>query len=346
MIKTYKIYVFILLSVLIFSCTRNDAKFIRLDMSKEHDAVRFKPETGSRVCIAGNFNNWQSAEYFLTDENGDWIYTIPVNEIFNNSNQPLDTLIFKFYQISGDERSLNEIEQREKLGSRKMAYQYLLDKDPLFIFNQTYDEKIEVLVKFTVGISNQKILGYFRPELGDEIIVSGSFCDWDPNGLQLNDEDKDDIYTLTSNIRIYKNNLFEYKYRIMNNREAILLNSGWENIKNRTATVSDTIELPYIEFGDMRRIARFIVNMEKRGNEKIFKPLKGDILQVNLSLDSKEILTDALLQIDKNTYETAVIIPINVKNIRYQIVKNIKNPITKMENIEVDLNGSIIKVNI
>lgn len=342
--KIYLTALFLFFSILIFSCTKDNVKLIRLDMSKEHDAGRFKPETGSRVSIAGNFNTWQSAEYFLTDEDEDWIYTIPVNEILKNSNQPLDTLIFKFYQISGDERSFNEIEQREKLGSRKMAYQYLLDKGPLFIFSQPYDEKIEVVVKFTVGTSNQKTLGYFKPQLGDKIIVSGSFCNWDPEGLVLNDEDKDDIYILTSDMRIYKNSPFEYKYCIRNNREAILLNSGWENIKNRTAVVSDTIELPYVEFGNMRRVVRFIVNTKKWENGKLFNPLKGDILQINLSLDGKEILTDALIQVEKNIYETAAIIPLNVKTIRYQIMKNIKHPLTKMKNIEVDLKGTIIKL--
>ena len=87
------------------------------------------------------------------------------------------------------------------------------------------------------------------------------------------------------------------------------------------------------------------IGTEQLENDEKFNPLKGDILQVKVLLDGKESLTDALIRVEKHVYETAVVIPLTVQNIKWQIVKNMKEKLTELEAVEVGLKRKVISYN-
>ena len=249
---------------------------------------------------------------------------------------------FKFVFHAGDGRDVAN-QGWETIKNRKITLANLEKKNPVYIFNEVYDARETFEVTFRVGMNNQKILGFFRPETGDEVVVSGSFCEWSSQGIPMKDEDGAGIYSLKLTVKQNPQEPFEYRYRIISKRKAILPNKGWETQVNRQWSLTNsTTELPYAEFNDIRRVARFIIDTKQWEQEGKFKPQRGDILQIKLLLDGKENLSDALFQVKDHTYETALIIPLTVKDVQWQVVRNIKEEITQIKNVEVDLKGAVI----
>jgi hypothetical protein len=145
---------YIIFILILISCNENH--FIRIDMSKEHDNGYFQPEKGDRIGLAGNFNNWRADTLFLTDENGDWIFSIPVADVANKE----DTLQFKFKIQSGEKR-IAANSGWEGISNRKIAVSDLIKDTPVFVYNEVYDKKETIEITFTVGTSNQQLLGFF-----------------------------------------------------------------------------------------------------------------------------------------------------------------------------------------
>ncbi|MBO8131318.1 MAG: hypothetical protein H0Z29_07365 [Candidatus Marinimicrobia bacterium] len=162
----------------------------------------------------------------------------------------------------------------------------------------------------------------------------------------MEDPDGDSIYTAKILVKYDPEVPVEYKFKILPNRNISLPNNGWESVQNRILDVNGRkkIKAPYIEFGDIRRVARFIVDAKNLISKKVFLPLKGDILQIELNLDGKCTLTDALTASENSIYETAVMIPLKVKKIRYRLVKNINIPLTDWRDIFVGIRGKITNI--
>ncbi|MBN2571861.1 MAG: hypothetical protein JXA68_07005, partial [Ignavibacteriales bacterium] len=57
----------------------------------------------------------------------------------------------------------------------------------------------------------------------------------------------------------------------------------------------------------------------------------------------KETLTDPLFYVDKYRYETAVVIPMSAREIKWCIVKNIKEEITEQQVVEIGVEGKVIE---
>lgn len=337
-----KLLTFGFIVLIMVSCVKSpsNAIYIKLDMSKEHDAGRFKPETGDKISITGNFNNWNPDSIFLLDKNGDWVYTVELQQDISP-----DTLIFKFIQKAGDGRALAN-QGWESISNRKHSVYQLKKDTPSFVFNEGNGIGKIVNITFTVGTATQKVLGFFKPEEGDKIIVTGNFYNWDEEGILMEDKDGDDIYTVTVPVSHRPGVPIEYKFRIIAQRDVLLPNSGWENIINRRHYVErDGMKTTYAEFNDLRRVVRFIINTEQWENDKKFNPLKGNILQVKLLLDGKESLTEALIRVRKHVYETAVVIALTVQEIKWQLVKNMEEELTELKAVEVGLKGKVIFYN-
>jgi hypothetical protein len=193
-------------------------------------------------------------------------------------------------------------------------------------------------------MSNQNILGFFVPEEGDKVILSGNFCNWSKEGIMMQDKG-DNVYSVKIPIKYKPEEPIEFKYKILTKRKVILLNSGWETTPNRKFAISEKeTEVPYTEFSNMRRVARFVVNTERLEEEGKFNPMKGDILQIKLNLDGKESLTDPLMRVSKHEYETAVIIPMNVSKCQYMVIANINNILSGYQNVNVGLEGKVISI--
>jgi len=334
----------LIMMLVVINCGRvtKQQHFIRLDLSKEHDAGRFMPDKGDQVFIKGNFKNEEKFELLLEDYNGDWIYTVPLGDVLQKTAEPVDSLNFSFLVVTGDDRYLPN-GGKEAITWRIIRLKDLYNKKPVFIFNEVFDDRPEAEVTFTVGVANQKVLGFFKPEERDILVVTGDFCKWDERGIPMNSDKNDDIFSVTIPVKYDPDQAIQYKYRILTNRKVILPNNGWEGVPNRALAISkNVVSAPYVEFSDLRRVARFIINTKSLEKDGKFNPLKGDILQINLSLDGQENLSDALVFVEEYQYETAVIIPLTVKDIKWQLIKNIKEVLTEWQSVEVGLKGKLI----
>ncbi|MCA0447832.1 MAG: hypothetical protein LCH54_16560 [Bacteroidetes bacterium] len=305
MIIRYRIFFICFIFSLLTGChsDKSDSITFRLDMRKEHDLGYFKPELGDKVSIAGNFNDWKPDSIILNDPDGDWIFE---TELFSNSRDSsfrLDTLLFKFKQFAGDGRVLANTGW-EAIANRKVGALELRINEHTFQFNENINTGQQYQVKFTVGMSNQKVLGFFRPEEGDKVVVSGNFLNWNPEGLLLSDDDQDNVYSVTAPVEVKSMEKLEFKYRIVPKVQRQLLNKGWEDIPGRVLIFEqgmssiksrkngiNFIEIPYCDFADLNRVARFIVNSSELESADIFKPLKGDILQLEIQIGGYTILS-------------------------------------------------------
>ena len=328
------------MSFVLISCdTKIQNLFVQVDMSFEHDQGKFLPEKNDKISIAGTFNNWNFDEFVLEDPDSNWIYTIllPIQKI------NIDTLFFNF-KITNNSRTAST--GLESIPERRISLSTLKNENPVLRYNLIFGDVPIIDLTFTVGTSNQQLLGFFKPELGDKIMISGEFCNWCHEGIFLEDEDNDKIYTLTIPLRVSLNKPFYYKYRIIPNRKIIIPYDGWEDLEYREflPTIGN-YTVPYSEFNNVRRIARFKVNSKKFTDIKKFIPLKGDILQIKLILDDKESLTNPLTQISKTEWEISMMIPLNVEKIEWQLVKNFSDALTEFKVIQVPLDGKIFYYN-
>ncbi|HQE96095.1 MAG TPA: hypothetical protein PLW05_09285 [Candidatus Marinimicrobia bacterium] len=339
-------FLFLLLAMIVVSSCNNTGgqrHFIRLDLSKEHDTGRFLPEKGDKVFINLDFANGEKSVLPLEDSDGDWIYQILLNDIFKQSNEPVDTLKFVFFIKAGDHRYLPNGGE-ESIPMRVILLNDIYDKKPVFIFNETFDDRKEAEVTFTVGVANQKVLGFFKPEEGDILVVSGDFTKWDDRGIPMKGNYNNEIYSVTIPIKYSPDRAVEYRFKILPKRHVILPNDGWESGRRRNLEINkEVVRVPYTEFNDLRRVARFIIDTKLLERSKKFNPLESDILQIELMLDGHESLSDALVFIEEYQYETAVVIPLTVKNIKWRLIKNIKEELTEWQPVEVGLNGKIIE---
>lgn len=159
----------------------------------------------------------------------------------------------------------------------------------------------------------------------------------------MKDEDGEGVYSIKSAVKENPQKSFDYKFRIISKRKAVLQNQGWETRENRQWRLANsTTELPYAEFNDLRRVARFTVDTKQWEQEGRFKPKRGDILQIKLLLDDKENLSDALFQVKDHIFEIAMVIPLTVKEIKWSVVRNIKENMTQFKSVEVDLKGAVV----
>lgn len=334
-------------AMFMISCTgKESGKYqIRIDMSKEHDAGRFKPEQGDRVGVAGNFNGWNREDIILKDQKGDWVFSAAIDDYVKKwqaGGMPDDTLEFKCIVHPGGERKVANYGW-EDIPNRRISASEIEKRKPVLVFSELYDGSQTYEVTFRVGMSNQKVLGFFQPESGDEAIVSGTFCNWASDGVPMKDEDGSGVYSAKVRVKQNPKEPFEYRYRIVTKRKVTQVNRGWETIVSRQWVLTDsTTEIPYTEFNDIRRVARFIIDTKQWEQEGKFRPTKGDIIQIKLVLDGKETLSDALFQVSSHTYEIGLTIPLTVRDVQWQVVRNIKEDLTPVRKTDVDLKGVII----
>ncbi len=333
--------------LLAISCTRNKPVIIRVDMSREHDAGRFQPEKGDRLGIAGNFNDWnvRSDDYDLQDPEGDWIYTIPIQKLTANASegtQP-DTLEFKFVIHAAGGRYIPN-NGWETLPNRRFTIADLGTNSPEFIYNRPWQRWPERQVTFTVDMKNQEVLGFFDPKKGDQVVVSGSFSDWSETGIPLIDKNGEGIYQATLPIAANPGQPVSYKFRMISAQKKIMPNHGWETKDNRQIRQlnRDTV-LSYAAFNNLRRVARFIIRPDRWIQKGLFKPLKGDILQIRVRLDGQTHLSDPLIKVSSGNWETAMAIPLRSEQTEWQLVRNVHKPLINWRFFSVGLNGAIIR---
>lgn len=303
-------------------------------MSSQHDEGYFNPENGDKVAITGFFNDWNPNSDYLQDRDGDWIYEFELKE-------PADTLEFKFVIRSETNMDLPN-SGWELIPNRVINTSILTEQKPVFEFNLPWRPSSYEDIEFSVSLNNQKVLGFFDPKK-DQVVVSGTFLDWDPEGIQLWDDDKDGVYEITMPVQMSSTKPHLYKYRIVKSSDftGYIPNGGWEQLDDRVLTGED---VPRTYFNDQKRIARYVISEEwLKANSDTIKP--NDMLQVRFHVGETTYFSDELVKTKTSDYETSVEIPMNIGPVRWEVVKNQSNALSDIFEDTVTHNGALIELN-
>jgi hypothetical protein len=335
----------IIASVSLFvSCsTPVDRGQVRVDMSTERDAGNFLPRSGDGVVLVslpGPQNAWLGDTLALMDPKGDWQYRAPLSEVIRNANRPLmaeDTLSF-FFAIAGSDGL-----RAEETEVRRVTWGALTGSAPLFRFGDAFGRSARATVRFVVDMNNQEVLGFFRPEAGDHVVVSGNFNDWTPEGLPLADLGRG-IYGASLPVSFDPSRPLEYRFRIRpGNRRAVLVNEGWEIVSPRRISVrGSSADAPLASFSDLRRIVRLSVSTANLASQ-VFDPDR-DILQARFYFDDETVLSDALFELRRGHYETALAVPLTVERIAWQLVTDVgRRVLSDIEPLDVGPQGMVLE---
>jgi hypothetical protein len=317
-----------------------DGGMLRVDMSTERDAGSFLPASGDAVVVIalpGPHNAWSGDTLALVDNRGDWHYSVPLENLVRRANRPLmsqDTLSF-FFAIAGSEGL-----RPENTDVRLITWGSLLESRSVFRFGDAFDHRMRATVRFAVDMNNQSVLGFFRPEAGDRVTVSGNFTEWSPEGLPLEDLGGG-IFGASLPVSFDPGRPLEYRFRILpSGRRAVLVNEGWETLPPRRLSVSGTsAHAPVAAFSDLRRVVRLTVSTAGLENQGLFDADR-DILQARFLLDDEKVLSDALFELRRGLYETAIAIPLTVSDVSWQLVTDIgRRALSELEPLEVGPQG-------
>jgi len=340
--KPHKLILYALLLIIpvaLDGCSLQEGPALKVEMSGQHDSGRFLPGEGDRLAIAGPFNDWTPGQHLLEDPDGDWVYEIPLSKLQSST----DSLRFKLVIMPGGQRSAPN-GGWETLPNRTIARADLVQRRPVLTYNEPWSPLQTAEVTFRVGMANQQVLGFFDPEKGDKVVVTGSFSSWNPGGYPLADPDGDRVYTATLPVAYREGRPVEYKYRIISSgNQQLLPNEGWESRSNRvlaTKVPGDSLSTGFAAFNDHRRIARFMVDITRWCRNGDFRPERGDILQLVLSLDGEERIAASFDRVGPGRYETAVQIPLDASLVGWKLVKNVDQSLTEMQPIAVPLEGA------
>jgi hypothetical protein len=302
-------------------------------MSSQHDEGYFNPENGDEVALAGFFNDWNPNTDFLEDTDGDWIYEFELKE-------PADTLEFKFVIRSETNMDLPN-SGWELIPNRMINTSVLTEQNPVFEFNLPWQASSYEDIEFSVSLNNQEVLGFFDPKK-DKVIVSGTFLDWDPEGIQLWDDDEDGVYEITMPVQMSSTKPHLFKYRIVKSSDfnGYVPNGGWEQLDDR---VLDKEVVTRTYFNDQKRIARFKIS-EAWLISKSNYIIPNDMFQLRFHVGETTYFSDELVKTKALNYETSVEIPMNIGSVRWEVVKNQSEVLSEIYEHMVTHNGALIEL--
>jgi hypothetical protein len=263
---------------------------IRVDMSAEIQAGRFRPETGDHVLVAGGFDNWQGEGRVMEAglESAVYAARLPV--------RGLDTLQFRFRISAGDGRALDG-GGWEPLADRRHAVAALRSHQPVMRFGEVWGPKVEGLVTFRVNMANAHVLGFFDANDGDRIRLSGAFWNWE-GGVDLEPEGEGLTYSTSVPLQTVEGVPIAYRYRIIRSQPERVTDpwDGWERNGARSR-LADHMRTDF--FNDQSHVVRVVVrSADGRAGGQV----------VELERMGARWRTEPLMRVAPGLYEAALVL--------------------------------------
>lgn len=332
-----KACVFITILFALAGCNTNkDQLYIKIDLSSERDEGRLTPESGDKVYIVGNFNDWEPGVTILEDPDWDWVFETALD--LKDVGNP-DTLVFKFVVVSEQNRDLPN-SGWEIIPNRVVPIEAILQEEPMFIFNKSWSPLVEKDLTFSVSMSNQVVLGFFDPEK-DNVQVSGSFMEWNSEGVLMTDTDGDLVYEIEIPVSVPKDEPVFYRYRIKKSdteQDSYIPNNGWEISGERTYT--NDIGLNY--FNNQRRVLKVTAGYDWVA--KHTKLTKADELYFVLHYSGGESRNYKMERTHSGVFETAIQVPETLAGLSASVNKNLEEDIYSQKELVVSVKGSEIQL--
>lgn len=284
-----------------------------VNMKSQFKIGRFRPDLGDVVTVRGSFNDWGNSTNnpdTLRDLDNDSIYT---KTILLKANQ---TIFYKYWKTFR-----GGLDWESGIGDREFTIGFNDTTTPLVYFNNEIEP---VMVTFNVNMKVQMQKGKFKPDLGDVVLVRGTFNSWGTIDT-LTDSNNDSIYTKV--IPISRNQTIQFKYW-KTPRAGVDWEAFWGNREFYIGVNDTTTPLVYFsnEYPDVN--VTFQVNMKIKMIEGNFLPAAGDVVTVRGSFNDWGNSTnnpDTLFDADGDSiYVKTISIPGN-QTIYYKFWKTERN---------------------
>ncbi len=189
-----------------------DIKFM-VDMKYAARAGIFDPEV-DYVDLAGDMNGWDGTDYHLTDDNGDSLYEILLEEL------ALESVLGYKYRINGS--WADTLSEFPNAGPNRHATVIKGQRDAKSVWNNSIPGMVPVTL--SVNMNREIDNGTFVPK-ESYIDVAGSMNGWGGDwNDELFDEDSDGIYvTNPPAFAPISGDTMQYKFR---------MDSSWDNDKH------------------------------------------------------------------------------------------------------------------
>lgn len=238
------------------------------------------------------------------DRRGVW--HIPVRQLTVKFDRPADTLMIRFSAWSnGKSLPLNDTIRRAPLN-------YLLDQQPVFTYGEPWQPGRVVQTLFRVNMANQQVLGFFEPDQGDRVFVTGPWYGWPEQGREMHPVGGDNsVWELETEVRFLQDEPPGYRYRIESSRDVVLPNKGLETYPLRRLK-TDHLQVPDNEpdwFNGQKRVVRFVIDEQTL----TLQPGHNTSLRIRLELDGRTVDSDMLIYTGPGLWETALLIPEHVE---------------------------------
>lgn len=239
-------------------------------------------------------------------------WNLPVSQLTEEFERPVDSLHFHF-ELYDNNGTL--LKREDKL--RRKALNELLDEQPVITFDEPWLPGERYRLHVAVDMRAQKTLGLFRPEDGDQVVVTGSWCDWcDKSAVLTPSGHEEGIWQGEVEVRGTPGSTVQWRFGIDAGRA--LPGGGYE-----TQTVRET-ELPQaggdapeklvsgpVWFDDRKRVMRFIVETETGGHQPVLHLYYDDAAEPERS--------EPLMKVDSDKWEMAFSVPDYVDKVRWNV---------------------------
>jgi hypothetical protein len=270
------------------------------------------------------------------DRRGVW--HIPVRQLTGKFDRPVDTLKIRFSAWSNGK----SIPPDDPV--RRAPLHYLVDQQPVFTYGEPWLPGRVVPAVFRVNMSNQQVLGFFEPDQGDRVYVTGPWYGWPELGRELNPVSGDKgmgVWELETEVRYLQNEPPGYRYRIESSRDVVLPNKGLETFPPRRLK-TDPQQVPDDEtdwFNGQKRVVRFVIDEQTL----TLQPGQNTSLRIRLELDGRTVDSDMLIYTGPGLWETALLIPEHVEVFSWAVIHFDGSKITKDKTEKTGINGIKIR---
>ncbi len=185
----------------------------QVDMSVQAEMGNFDPATGT-VSIPGSFNDWNTEANYLSDPDGDLIYSTTITLDPNTSYE------YKYFAMGQWETVDN---RQLTTGTEDIVL------DPVYFNDIDQVPQGDASVTFEVDMRLPMRQGDLTP--GQQVFISGSFNGWSTASNEMTDADGDSTYSVTvTNLQSGDDLQFKYIYYKQDG------SVQWESVDNRHFT--------------------------------------------------------------------------------------------------------------
>ncbi|MEX0610258.1 MAG: hypothetical protein WD016_08800 [Balneolaceae bacterium] len=328
-----RVLIFGFLVFCVFGCnSASDELWLKVDMASLHDEGLFKPDEGDKISLAGSFNDWEAGEYYLQDIEDNWVYSYNLNELITEETGELE---FKFVITSAKNRELVN-GGWERIPNRSITPEDIRREQPVLNFNKPWSPLVTKKLSFRLNMSNQKVLGFFDPDMGDKVAVTGSFNNWNEEGVLLEPAEDSLVYQFTFPAEVRKHEPLVYTYLIIpgtgRNEKVVMPNKGREFINNRYYRE----ELATEYFNNQKRVLRVELTEEWIA-QKTLK--QDDVLHLKLMWNGSQSRNYRMEPMGEGAYETALQIPETAADLKAKVMVNYEEEVYELNIIKVGLEG-------